>query len=53
MVRIFPFWVDDWTFANFYNAVAGSQTCFTSGVYEIKVCPLVAMVMNVVSYLTE
>jgi|SRR5579859_1596765 len=48
-----PFWVDDWPLANFHDAITSGQTYFTRSVYEFDVCPLVAMVVNIVSDFTE
>ena len=53
MVSSFPFWINNWPFANFYDAITRRQARFPCGVNELNVGPLVPVVMNVIRNLAE
>jgi hypothetical protein len=53
MMRGLPFGIDDWPFAYLDNAVASRKADVLSGSDEVKVSPLIAVVMYIVSYFTK
>ncbi len=53
MVSVFPLRVYDWPLSDFDDAVTRGQASFPRSVDEIYVCPLIAMVVNVIRELTK
>jgi hypothetical protein len=53
MMGSLPPWVDDRPLTNLDNAVAGLESYFLSCQDEFNMRPLVAMVVNIVCYLTK
>ena len=53
MVSVLPFRVDDGAFPNLHNAIAGGEPNRFRGIDELNMCPLVAVMVNVVRDLAK
>lgn len=53
MMRDLPLGIDDRALAYLDNAIAGSEANILSGFYQLHMCPLVAMIVNVISDFRE
>lgn len=53
VMGILPSGIHNRTFADFDNAIAGSETGLSSGVYKVNMCPLVAVMVDVIHNFAE
>lgn len=53
VVRVFPFRVDNRTFAYLDNAIASAEAGLSRSFDEVHMCPIIPVMMNVVGDLTE